>query len=101
MRSVLALAYGSLCVLLPTPRRCIAPNRPRTTYARANVLLFPTIRASTLTPTADFGSISDAEGVIVPHFDEAWVPNRAICATRSRKRISLGVLGGEWTAAWQ
>jgi len=51
MRSVLVFGLLITCVLLPTPRRCIAPNRPRATYVRANVLLFPRATPFPVGPT--------------------------------------------------
>jgi hypothetical protein len=50
MRSVLALACRSPCGLLPTPRRCIAPDGPRSAGARCNALPSPTSPRATRCP---------------------------------------------------
>src|ERR1700726_4938532 len=39
------LDYLSLCELLPAPRRCIAPNRTRATYAPTSLLPFAPVNA--------------------------------------------------------
>ena len=80
-------AYSSLCVLLPTPRRCFVPDRPSATCVRTKVLLPPKATLFPAGPTSKPGN-----GCITAAPPQDWAEVAAISVGRRPRRFARGLL---------